>query len=230
MNPYLFIKGLLDFKKPGFVLVFSNNEFESRMRLDGIQREIRELESLFRNSIKFTFKHYKNETAELTHLLVDQFAKRDYTNYECFVCVIISRSEGGKILASDSQLELSRMISSFANNETLKKKPKIFVVQVCQDDEANDEAKSTRTNDTYQSVAQAPGDSVCFYIEGSKSVFYGTKQQRFTFIQELFEFFNTSPSLTGFNERVSTSIGKIGGSLVQEDPLVKKFQLKVNEF
>ncbi|CAI9578391.1 unnamed protein product [Staurois parvus] len=67
--------------------------------------------------------------------IMKKYQKEDHTNYDSFICFILSHGDKGTVLGVDGEEEfISNLISCFngRNCETLIGKPKVFFIQACQ--------------------------------------------------------------------------------------------------
>lgn len=119
----------------GYALVINNYLFPRRddVERDGSNDDVKNLVSLFDD---FNFRHVvkDNQTgSEMLKILKDT-ADKDFTRYECFVCVILSHGTKDGIYGTDDEMiKLEAITSLFRRDEcpSLEGKPKIFLIQAC---------------------------------------------------------------------------------------------------
>lgn len=69
--------------------------------------------------------------------VIKEFSERDHSQMDAFVCCILSHGKKGSVLGTDGiPVPISELTQLFAECRTLVKKPKIFFIQACQDNEA----------------------------------------------------------------------------------------------
>ena len=222
----------LNYSKPGSVIIFNYSEFEARpeLRLERSEQDIQEIRELFQKEFKFTVKCHLNETAAVTKMLLNRYAKQEHDGDVCLICFIMSRSQDGKILASDnSAVELNDFINSYKTNETLAKKPKLFFVLTCQ---SLEKMSSYLTEDANASlrISVHDDDLLCYHVTGPESSFYS--QQGSFVIQAICQAIRSSPAneLSQILRSVSNSIEQRGFQMPKvEKTLSKMFHFTVNE-
>uniref|UniRef100_A0A8C4QSR1 Caspase-6 n=1 Tax=Eptatretus burgeri TaxID=7764 RepID=A0A8C4QSR1_EPTBU len=65
--------------------------------------------------------------------LIAQAALADHSDADCFICVVMTHGEPGKLFARDGAIEMEELLQPFRGNvcKTLAGKPKIFIIQAC---------------------------------------------------------------------------------------------------
>ena len=104
--------------------------------------------------------------------LLEDTAKKDFSNYDCFVCVIVSHgSVEGKIYGTDDEVINLEAITALFNRSRcpqLEGKPKIFLI------EAPQEAKSAKIpgSGPFSSASFLEGDFlICYACSPDPAVF-----------------------------------------------------------
>ena len=121
--------------KTGYVLVINNVIFPGRENSvrTGSDEDVDRLVDLF-YSFRFLIKKYRNlERNDMMNLLTHT-SEKDFSKYDCFVCVILSHGSKDGIYGTDDQvIKLEAITSLFRRNEspTLQGKPKIFLIPAC---------------------------------------------------------------------------------------------------
>ena len=97
------------------------------------------LETLF-STLHFQVQIYKNLRAREILQVINSYAfQTDHSNYDCFVCCILSHGEnGGKLVSFEgSKFTLNEVTSPFRASvcPSLSAKPKVFLVQACRGEE-----------------------------------------------------------------------------------------------
>jgi hypothetical protein len=82
--------------------------------------------------LEFDLRFYENLTANEIREEIEKIADKDHTDSDCFLCVVMSHGDDGKIIANDSEeisfLEIMKPIKSC---NSLDNKPKLFFFQAC---------------------------------------------------------------------------------------------------
>ena len=123
---------LLDKQPHGYCLIFNNYKFSD-------PNQIREGSSIDQGNLIRTFKflHYhvvvkENLTAQKMQDTLMEYASMDHTNFDSFVCCILTHGEADVVHGIDCrELNLQQFASSVKLCPSLREKPKIFFVQAC---------------------------------------------------------------------------------------------------
>ena len=76
--------------------------------------------------------HEGKTAAEMNNIIAD-YASRDYSSDQAFICVIMSHGLLGKIYGVDGEVvEITGITEKFARCQSLDGKPKLFFIQACQ--------------------------------------------------------------------------------------------------
>jgi hypothetical protein len=92
-------------------------------------------------NVVFQVELRENNTAEVMQQIMNEFASKDYTESDCFLCLIISHggqieNKGPVMYGTDGQNKIIKdLIEPFKSNQTLEGKPKIFLINACQGSE-----------------------------------------------------------------------------------------------
>ncbi|KAI2663355.1 Caspase-8 [Labeo rohita] len=126
-------------KRPlGHCLIINNFNFEgtSLGNRRGTDKDKDDLTRVFQNMF---FKVEVRDDLQASDMLtvIKEFAERDHSQMDAFVCCILSHGKKGSVLGTDGiPVPISELTQLFAECRTLVKKPKIFFIQACQDNEA----------------------------------------------------------------------------------------------
>ena len=126
----------IDYKvKSGYVLVINNYIFPQRLDVErtGSNDDVRNLQSLF-DDFNFTTRTHDNLTQSEIRSLLRETSEKDFSRYDCFVCVILSHGSTDGIHGTDNQaIKIEAITSVFRRNKcpSLEGKPKIFLIQAC---------------------------------------------------------------------------------------------------
>ncbi len=153
--------------KSGYVLVINNNIFPSREDVErtGFNDDVRNLTSLF-DDFNFRTRVHDNLTkSEMLNLFTDT-AEKDFSRFDCFVCVILSHGSNNEIYGTDDEvIKIEAITKLFRRDEctSLEGKPKIFLIQACRG-QRRDRVPIESDSDTISfSSSSLPADSlICF--------------------------------------------------------------------
>ncbi|XP_078616297.1 caspase-10-like [Branchiostoma floridae x Branchiostoma japonicum] len=118
----------------GVCVIINNIHFEDMAERDGAEGDTGRLREVF-ESLGFTVVTFRDlDHAKMVDVMKDQ-GKADHSNYDCFVCVIMSHGTMGKVYSSDDVgidiCELMKPVNA-KKCPSLKGKPKLFFIQACQ--------------------------------------------------------------------------------------------------
>ncbi|XP_019640123.1 PREDICTED: caspase-8-like [Branchiostoma belcheri] len=100
----------------------------------GAEKDTERLRGLF-EGLKFDVRCYKNMTYQDMMTTLEQAGEEDHSNFDCFVCCVMSHGAQGKVFSSDEYpIEISLLLKPFNAKEcpSLVGKPKLFFIQACQ--------------------------------------------------------------------------------------------------
>lgn len=132
----------MEHKNRGYCVIFDIEKFSSSKNLPrrhGSQVDSTGLYNIFR-SMSFDVCLYKNPTAKEIRYQLEDFASRDHSDKDCFVCCILTHGEHGQLWGTDSRFPVDMIFSSFLGDAcaTLVGKPKLFFIQACQGDKMDE--------------------------------------------------------------------------------------------
>ena len=131
---------------PHGICLIINNHFEGRSdERHGTDNDCSRLHDLF-STLKYEVRvvHNQNGT-DMFNILGEISTDKKNEDYDSFVCCILTHGELNGVYGNDGQSRLlyTQIYSIFGhNNSTLRHKPKIFVIQACQQS-AVDQRSST---------------------------------------------------------------------------------------
>ena len=155
--------------KSGYVLVINNQIFPKRELVErtGSSDDVRNLISLFDD---FNFRHRVEDNlsgSQMFQLLRD-IAEKDFSRYDCFVCVILSHGQKDGIYGTDEELIKIEAITSFFRRKkcpSLEGKPKIFLIQACRGSQRDRVPVESDSDPVSFSSSSLPADAdflICF--------------------------------------------------------------------
>ncbi|XP_071949585.1 caspase-8-like [Antedon mediterranea] len=129
----------------GICLIINNIKFqeESQMK-ERTSSEIDEdeLRRVFKY-LGFIVEVKRDQTAQEMKDVMDEMRRRDHSQYDCFVCCLLSHGRLGEVAGSDGK---TCNILQLAGNlradkcESLNAKPKVFFIQACRDKKMEDDS------------------------------------------------------------------------------------------
>lgn len=123
----------MNHSKRGYAIIINNKRFDSRLEMpvrDGTDLDAACLESTFKK-LGFDTKLFHNCSAMLIRDLMFRYSKADFSDMDCFACVLMSHGENGIIYGIDKEIEIEQIIQPFKFNRSLAGKPKLFFIQAC---------------------------------------------------------------------------------------------------
>lgn len=95
------------------------------------EKDVDSLTKLF-EKFNFDLRIYTDLKSSDIRKLMKELSEIDYTNDDCFVCIIMTDGNKEIILGADNnQIYLQDLINPFNLNKSLKGKPKLFFIQAC---------------------------------------------------------------------------------------------------
>ncbi|XP_064620938.1 caspase-3-like [Lineus longissimus] len=81
----------------------------------------------------FDVRRYDDLTRRDISLLMDDLAKEDHSDADCFVCVFLSHGKEGRVYAYDGTVYIETLLANFKGDvcPALAGKPKLFFIQAC---------------------------------------------------------------------------------------------------
>ncbi|XP_043097683.1 caspase 8, apoptosis-related cysteine peptidase, like 1 isoform X2 [Puntigrus tetrazona] len=142
----------------GHCLIINNFNFEktSLGNRKGTDKDKENLIRVFKNMF-FEVEVCDDLQASDMQNVIKELAERDHSKMGAFVCCILSHGEKGSVLGIDGKPVLIRKLTQpFAECHTLVNKPKLFFIQACQGNEAQqgvwmaDGQENTREEGTFE--------------------------------------------------------------------------------
>ncbi|XP_070569699.1 uncharacterized protein [Ptychodera flava] len=122
-------------RKPrGQAVIINNYKFGPFERREGTQFDKENLQSLLKK-LHFCVHIYNDLGASDMECVVKTFSLEDHSDFDCFVCFVLSHGSEGKVSGVDGKsVEIRDLTKHFSaeNCKTLASKPKLFFIQACQ--------------------------------------------------------------------------------------------------
>ncbi|XP_078615848.1 uncharacterized protein LOC144884415 isoform X1 [Branchiostoma floridae x Branchiostoma japonicum] len=118
----------------GVAIIINNIHFEDMADRDGAEGDTDRLKEVFEGLGFKVVTFHDLGHSKMVDVMMDQ-GKADHSNYDCFVCCIMSHGTMGKVYSSDDVgidiCELMKPVNA-KKCPSLKGKPKLFFIQACQ--------------------------------------------------------------------------------------------------
>ena len=155
--------------RSGYVLVINNYIFPQRADVErtGSNDDVRNLTNLF-DDFGFRSRVQNNQTGSEMLSLLKETAEKDFSKYDCFVCVILSHGSKDGIYGTDEEvINIEAITSLFRRNEcpSLEGKPKIFLIQACRGNQRDRVPVESDSDPMVFSNRSLPADAdflICF--------------------------------------------------------------------
>jgi caspase 7 len=128
----------MDHEKRGIALVINIQTFDPtpdpREQLEERIWSVKDVENLTKTLgyLEFELKLFQNLTKAQLKQKVEEQAKLNHTNSDCFLCVIMSHGIDEKIVTSDNQeVSFEEIMAPIKSCKSLFDKPKLFFFQAC---------------------------------------------------------------------------------------------------
>ncbi|XP_046376850.2 caspase-3-like [Haliotis rufescens] len=119
---------------PGLAIIFNNKTFKDKTSRTGTDKDAENINQRFRE-LGFKVKIHQDKTSFEMQSLIDEAAKSDFSDYDCFACVILSYGEEGLVYGTDEPVQVEHFVDPFKQNNSLAGKPKLFFIQACNQEE-----------------------------------------------------------------------------------------------
>jgi caspase 7 len=121
---------------------------------------IRDVENLTNplTNLDFDIKLCQDPTKEQLESVMQNQARVDHQNSDCFLCVIMSHGNQEKIVTSDNEeISFEQMMAPIKTCPSLVNKPKLFFIQACRGENDAEFGLSKRRSSSAQSISSNRG-------------------------------------------------------------------------
>ncbi|NXO08637.1 CASP6 protein, partial [Oriolus oriolus] len=126
----------------GVALVFNHEHFYWQLMMPDRRGTMADRNNLKRSltDLGFEVRLFDDLKAEDVLKKLYEASMDDYSNADCFVCVLLSHGEDDDIYAYDTKIKIRTIIDMFRGDkcQSLVGKPKIFIIQACRGDKHDD--------------------------------------------------------------------------------------------
>lgn len=196
----------------GIALIINNKKFHSNLDMPtrtGTDKDAASLEQTF-TKLGFTVRLEHNKTASDMREILNKLAKMDHSDYDSFVCCLLSHGEEGIVYGTDQSIEIEQLIAPFKLNRTLAGKPKLFFIQACRGTKLMDGIDTNPYKVQYVNKIPIEADFLIAYSTISGYYSWRNSINGSWFIQSLCEVFNQMANkseimqlLTAVNRKVA---------------------------
>uniref|UniRef100_A0AAR2JD61 Caspase-6 n=1 Tax=Pygocentrus nattereri TaxID=42514 RepID=A0AAR2JD61_PYGNA len=132
---YLPLEYQMDNKQRGLALIFNQEHFDLKLKLNqrrGTAKDKASLTERFQE-LGFKVKAYDDIKKKKMLCILRKAAEANHTDADCFVCVFMSHGDDGHVFARDNTVDIKEITALFKGNRcrSLVGKPKIFIFQAC---------------------------------------------------------------------------------------------------
>ena len=118
----------------GIALIISNEHFGGKLKdRQGTEKDVEHLQELW-SFLNFLPEIRRDLNSQDIYNFMREMSTRDHSQFDCFVCCLLSHGANGGIYGTDAVLvEIKRITSLFRGVEcpSLREKPKLFFIQAC---------------------------------------------------------------------------------------------------
>lgn len=138
------------------------------MERSGSEQDVRNLKSLFDDFGLKPIKVVNNLTSTQMLELLEETSEKDFSKYDCFICVILSHGSKEGIHGTDDEaIQVEALTSKFCHGScpTLDGKPKVFFIQACrgsQEDLAQVESDSEAIPMSFPQLPTSSDFLICY--------------------------------------------------------------------
>ena len=117
----------------GIAVIINNEQFAKQKEREGTQIDEKNLTTTFR-ILGYVVEIHRDRTSQQMLKIMQDMSQRDHSQYDSFVCCILSHGKEGQIYGTDSRMVPVDEITKHLNADscpTLASKPKLFFLQAC---------------------------------------------------------------------------------------------------
>lgn len=126
----------MNHKNRGTAVIFNNKSFHKRTGLGERNGTDVDSNKMYQLLTRMGFDDIRNKDDASKEEMMDtigEVSKEDFSNSDCFLCVILTHGEEGVVWAVDDKVAIDELVKPLKGNNcpSLGGKPKIFLVQAC---------------------------------------------------------------------------------------------------
>uniref|UniRef100_A0A8W7PJM0 Uncharacterized protein n=1 Tax=Anopheles coluzzii TaxID=1518534 RepID=A0A8W7PJM0_ANOCL len=141
----------------GTALIFNHVNFESNAKREGSNKDRDEIKKELLQ-LGFDARVFNDLKKQELLAKLDEVAKEDHTESDCFVLVMMTHGQDGSLYAADKQYQIAELWEPFVGDacKTLIGKPKLFFVQACRGTKFDKGVKLTKiATDTVDALSSS---------------------------------------------------------------------------
>ncbi len=201
----------------GYCVIFNNHEFyqveeshEQLVNRGGAEVDQKTLTDTFK-FLQYNVEVYENLSSHDIVARMKEISSRDHSNFDSFICCILTHGEEGKIFGSDSlPVNLQDLTGLMKGTycTSLVNKPKLFFVQACRGEKEDKGIPIERDGNTSLPVE---ADYLFGYATPTGKAAYRSRRHGSWFISELCNVFNNYAHVMGLNsmmKKVNRSVSE----------------------
>lgn len=130
-------------KRRGIAVIFNNMNFEHHTGMYPRPGSERDSKNMYRLLCALGFEDiqsYDDSSVKKMKDVMDEVRNEDFSNKDCFLCVILSHGEEGYVYGTDDKVSIEDLVFPLKGNNcpSLALKPKIFFIQACRGKKVDD--------------------------------------------------------------------------------------------
>lgn len=174
----------------GKAIIMNNKYFDKAGVREGTDQDASALNECLSN-LGFEVTRFDSLTAEEMRFNLQEAAKLDHSDNDCFILVIMSPGEDGYVWGADekTKIDIAEIIDLFKGTNSLAGKPKIFIIQACrrnkQDGGIEIDASPERGSLFLPEIIPTMADFLIFYSTVPGHASFRCPQNGSWFIQSL---------------------------------------------
>ncbi|XP_046376831.1 caspase-3-like isoform X1 [Haliotis rufescens] len=132
---FLAEKYKMDHENRGQAVILNNRDFDRHTGMGTRSGTDVDASNIYQNlkALGFTVEMHTNKTTGDMKKIMTEAAKKDFSNSDCFACVILSHGEEGAVYGTNGPVEIKDLVDPFKGHrcQSLAGKPKLFFIQAC---------------------------------------------------------------------------------------------------
>lgn len=192
-----------------------NDQYEQLTNRGGAQVDQRNLVTTF-SLLKYKVEEYVNLTSEEMIDKLKEVSSRDHSNFDSFVCCILTHGEEGQVFGADSvPVDLRDLTGLMKGTFTrsLLNKPKLFFIQACRGELEEKGIPIEKDGDT---SLPAEADFLFGYATPTGKAAYRSRRHGSWFISELCQVFQDNAHLMPLGAMMKKVNSKVSDAYTKE--------------
>nr|XP_033799250.1 caspase-3 [Geotrypetes seraphini] len=186
----------MDYPEMGLCCIINNKNFHPSTQMgfrSGTDVDAIALRKTFQ-TLGFDVKVVHDQTCDNIINVLKSVAQEDHSKRNCFVCIVLSHGDDGKIFGTDGCLELMFLTRLFRGDrcKSLVGKPKLFFIQACRGSELDAGVEADSKSDDYGDRQKIPVEADFLFAYSTVPGYYSWRNtlNGSWFIQSLCEMLN----------------------------------------